>query len=209
MDVDLIFHPVVFHSPVGGEAQIPQYPNVCRIALVPGQHRRGQGVAVFRGNGLRSGHIRRELLRRLSFFLAIVMGKSVAADLLPRRFGNQLHQRRGKKAGRVRFRFSDFGELGIGIQRRVVVGRPQTFLREKRGRFLCASGEQEPNRRPRSVDAVFLEQRQQLGNRLSAAQNVILILLQRTHVQHSPKQLKIQRYDQRSSHAAAPLRSYT
>ena len=135
------------------------------------------------------------------------MGKSVAADLLPRRSRDQINQRRGKKAGRVRF--SDSGEFGIGIQRRVIVSRPQTFLREKRGRFLCAPGEQISHRRPRGMDAVFLKQRQQLGNRFSATQDVILILLQRTHVQHPPKQLKIQRYDQRSGHAAAPLRSYT
>ena len=199
-------NPVVFLVPVGREAQLPENRRVFRLALVPGQHHGGDGITVFFGDGFRRSHIRRELFHRLPFFPAIVVGKSVAANLLSRDFGNQIDQGRGEKAGRLLLIFPDLGKFFIGPQRRIVISGPPGSIREKGGSLPAVFRKQKANGCPGGVNAVFFKQLQKLRDGLSAAQNMILIRFQGADIQHAPKQLKIQRYNQRTGHGDASFR---
>ena len=199
---DVIVNPVVFLIPVGGKARLAEDFRILRLALVSGQNHRGDVVAVIFANGLGCRYIRRELLRSLARFPAVVVAEGVTADLLPRRGGNLLQQRGAVKTGSIRLCFADFGEFRVRVQLFVDIAR--FFHREITADLVIVFRKQEANSGPGGVDAMLLKQLQKLRNRLSAAQNVILIGFQRTHIQHSPEQLKIQRNNQGSRHPYLP-----
>ena len=181
----LLVDPVVFLVPVGGKARLAEDFRVFRLTLVSGQNHGGQIVAVIPGDGLSRRNVSGKLLRGLPRLPAVIVAEGVAADFLPRHVGNRLQQRGAVKAGGVRLRFADFGKFRVGIQ--LFIGVARFLLGKITADLLIVFGKQETHSGPGGVDAVLLEQLQQLWDGLSAAQHVILIGFQRAHIQHPPE----------------------
>ena len=118
------------------------------------------------------------------------MAEGVAANFLPRHGGNCLQQRGSVKAGRFLLVLPDFLKFRVSIQLFIDVTR--LVFREIAANLLMVFRKKEAHGGPGGVDAVFLEQLQEFRNGLSAAQNVILIFVQRADIQHPPEQFKIQ-----------------
>ena len=122
----------------------------------------------------------------------------MAAQLLAGGFCHQLHKLRGKKA--VRILCPDMLQRPIGVQSRIVVAGA-ILLRRSKGKSLPGIlPKLEAHRRPGGVNAVFFEQGKELRNCPAPAQDMLPVVIQGAHIQHSPKQFKIQRYNQRTWH---------
>ena len=199
---DFLMNPVVFLVPVGGEARLLQDFGIFRLALVSGENHGGQVIALGFGDGLRRRHILGELGWGLSRFPAVIVTEGVASDFLTRSPGDHLQQRRGKKAGSIHLVLPYPGKVFIGGNFRILIGG--LFGGAKGFQFRFVIRKQKAHGRPGGMNAVLLKKRQKLGDGLPASEHMGLVFFQGAHVQHTPEQLKIQRYDQRSRHVSVP-----